>query len=136
MLPIVPVKVRFGNSRKCFVTHAFLDPGSTNSSASDSLIKRQNILTTTKIEVTAVTINKVKETRFAKLINHLEVSDLNESDFFKLQPLLSITSIPVSSRDVPKQADIQQFIEFSDLFIKDIDAEVELLIGNDNRHIL
>ena len=136
LLPIVPVKVRVGDSRKCFVTHAFLDPGSTSSFASDSLIKRLNISATSKIEVTTVTINKVKETRFAKLIDHLEVSDLNESDFFKLQPLLSITSIPVSSRDVPKQADIQQFVEFSDLFIQDVDAGVELLIGNDNRHIL
>ena len=136
LLPVVPVKVRVGDSRKCFVTHAFLDPGSTNSFASDSLIKRLNISATSKIEVITVTINKVKETRFVKLINHLEVSDLNESDFFKLQPLLSITSIPVSFRDVPKQADIQQFVEFSDLFIQDVDAEVELLIGNDNRHIL
>ena len=136
LLPIVPVKVRVGDSRKCFVTHAFLDPGSTSSFASDSLIKRLNISATSKIEVTTVTINKVKETRFAKLINHLEVSDLNESDFFKLQPLLSITSIAVSSWDVPKQADIQQFVAFSDLFIQDVDAGVELLIGNDNRHIL
>ena len=136
LLPIVPVKVRVGDSRKCFVTHAFLDPGSTCFFASDSLIKRLNISATSKIEVTTVTINKVKETRFAKLINHLEVSDFNESDFFKLQPLLSITSIPVSSWDVPKQADIQQFVEFSDLFIQDVDAGVELLIGNDNRHIL
>ena len=37
---------------------------------------------------------------------------------------------------MPKQADIQQFVEFSDLFIQDVDAGVELLIGNDNRHIL
>ena len=136
MLPIVPIKVRVGDSRKCFVTHVFLDPGNTSSFAFDSLIKRLNISATTKIEVTTVTMNKAKETRFAKLIYHIEVSDLNESDFFKLQPLLSITSVPVSSRDVPKQADIQQFVEFGDLFIQDIDAGVELLTGNNNRHIL
>ena len=35
-----------------------------------------------------------------------------------------------------KLADIQQFVEFSDLFIQDIDAGVELLIGIDNRYIL
>ena len=67
----------------------------TSSFASDSLIKRLNISATSKIEITTVTINKAKETRFAKLINHLEVSDFNVSDFFKLQPSLSITSIPI-----------------------------------------
>ena len=35
-----------------------------------------------------------------------------------------------------EQVDIQQFVEFSGLFIQDIDAGVELLIGNDNRQIL
>jgi len=56
--------------------------------------------------------------------------------FFELQPLLSISNIPVSCVDVPKQKDIQQFAEFNDIFIHDVDAGVEMLLGNDNRHIL
>jgi len=38
---------------------------------------------------------------------------------------------------VPTQKDIQQFAEFNNIFIHNVDARVEMLIGNDrNRHIL
>ena len=43
LLPIVPASISIGNSGKCFVTNSFLNPASTSSIASDSLIKRLKV---------------------------------------------------------------------------------------------
>ena len=137
MLPIVPLKIHAGDSHhKCFVTHAVLDTASTSFFASDSLIERLNVSTISKIKVTTVTTNKAKETHFDKLINHLEFSDLSMSDFFKLEPLLSVTFILISSLNVPKQVFIQQFVELIGFPVQGIYVGLELLIGNNNRCIL
>ena len=74
--------------------------------------------------------------RKAKVISNLEISGFNESQFLRLQPLLSINNIPVILDNIPSQEDISQFPEFSKLHIPSVKANVDLLIGNDNRHIL
>ena len=92
---------------------------------------------TSIVEVTTVTINKNKETRKAKIISNLEISELSEfSCFFHLQPLLSIQCLPASRNDARTKEDISQFPEFDEIFLLSVNEDVGLLIGNDNRHIL
>ena len=136
LLPIVPVKVRAPNSGETFVTHAFLDTGSTTSFVTDNLINKLNVKGAPIVDVAAVTRNPILEERSAKVIHNLEISGFSEALFFKLQPILSISNIPVQPDNIPSQKDISQFSEFNGLHIPSVNADVDLLIGNDIRHIL
>ena len=95
-----------------------------------------NITSSTVIDLTTATLSEVNETKRARVIPNVIIIDLYQSNIINLQPLLSIDTIPVDKNDIPKQEDIKQFEEFYDLHIPFVDAEVDLLIGNDNRHIL
>ena len=133
LLPIVSVKVTVPDSDKFVITHAFLDTGSTKSFITNRLMNELNITSSTVIDLTTATLSEVNETR---VIPNVIITDLCESNITNLQPLLSIDTIPVDKNDIPRQEDIKQFEEFYDLHILFVDAEVDLLIGNDNRHIL
>ena len=133
---MVPVKVKLNGSNLTFVTQAFLDSGSTSSFITNDLIDQLKISNVPTVEVTTVTIHQITETRKARVINNLQISDISESNFLDLKPLLSVQSLPVSSADIPNQQDLNQFAEFEDIFIPTVACDVGLLIGNDNRHIL
>ena len=136
-LPIVAVRIRTSNSEQSIVTEAFLDTGSTSSFITNNLIDKLGIRRTPVIKVTTVTINHGTDTRKAKVISDLEISDVFESfPYSHLQPLLSIQRLPATIDDAPSQNDISEFPEFADIFIPRVNSEVGLLIGNDNRHIM
>lgn len=78
------------------------------------------------------TINGSDKTERAKIVRDLELLDYHESETTTLSPLLSVSKIPVDKAEIPTQQDVDQFYEFRDLVIPDIDSEVELLIGIDN----
>ena len=50
--------------------------------------------------------------------------------------MLSINSIPVGKNDIPTQEDVDQFLEFMDVYIPLMDEEVGLLIGTDNPPVM
>ena len=136
-LPIVPVRIRTSNSEQSIVTQAFLDTGSTSSFITNDLIDKLVIRRTPVVKVTTVTINHGTDTRKAKVISDLEISDVFESSpYSHLQPLLSIQRLPATIDDAPSQDDISEFPEFANIFIPRINSDVGLLIGNDNRHIM
>ena len=78
-LPIVPVRIRTSNSEQSIVTQAFLDTGSTSSFITNDLIDKLGIRRTPVVKVTTVTINHGTDTRKAKVISDLEISDVFES---------------------------------------------------------
>ena len=113
-----------------------LDTGSTSSFITNNLIDKLGIRRTCAVKVTTVTINHGTDTRKAKIILDLEISDLFESSpYLHLQPLLSIQRLPATIDDTPSQDDISEFPEFSNIFIPRVNSDVCLFIGNDNRHI-
>ena len=135
--PIVPVRIRTSNSEQSIVTQAFLDTGSTSSFITNDLIDKLGIRRSPVVKVTTVTINHGTDTRKAKVISDLEISDVFESSpCSHLQPLLSMQRLPATIDDAPSQDDISEFAEFADIFIPRVNSDVGLLIGNDNRHIL
>ena len=136
-LPIVPVRIRTNNSEQSIVTQAFLDSGSTSSFITNDLIDKLGIRQSSVIKVTTVTINHGTDTRKAKVISDLEISDVFESSpYSHLQPLLSIQRLPATIDDAPTQDDISELPEFADIFIPPVNSDVGLLIGNNNRHIM
>ena len=135
-LPIVPVRIRTSNSEQSIVTQAFLDTGSTSSFITNDLIDKLGIRRTPVVKVTTVTINHGTDTRKAKVISDLEISDVFESSpYSHLQPLLSIQKLPATIDDAPSQDDISEFPEFADILIPRVNSDVGLLIGNNNRHL-
>ena len=132
----MPVKVTVSDCDKFVITHAFLDTGSTSSFITNRLMNELNITSSTVIDLTTATLSEVNKTRKAKVIPNVIITDLCESNIINLQPLLSIDTIPADKNDIPRQGNIKQFEEFYDLHIPFVDAEVNLLISNDNRHIL
>ena len=135
-LPVVPVKIRCTKSNEFITTLALLDNGSTSSFISESLIKALQAKNFSVINVSTATINQVQTTHKAKVINGLQISDLAQSNFFQLNPTLSINSIPVGKGDIPTQEDVNQFLEFKNVYIPLMDEEVGLLIGNDNSPVM
>ena len=106
-LPIVPVRIRTSNSEQSIVTQAFLDTGSTSSFITNDFIDKLGIRRTPVVKVTTVTINHGTDTRKAKVISDLEISDVFESSpYSHLQPLLSIQRLPATIDDAPSQDDI------------------------------
>ena len=135
-LPIVAVRIRANNSEQSIVTQAMLDTGSTSSFIANNLIDELGIRQASVVKVTTVTINHDTNTRKAKVISDLKISDLFESfPYLHLQPLLSIQRLPATIDDTPSQVDISEFPEFSNIFIPRVNSDVGLFIGNDNRHI-
>ena len=135
-LPIVAVRIRANNSEQSIVTQAFLDTGSTSSFITNNLIDELGIPPASVVKVTTVTINHGTNTRKATVISDLEISDLFEScPYLQLQPLLSIQRLPATIDDTPRQVDISEFLEFSNILIPRVNSDVGLFIGNDNRHI-
>ena len=135
-LPIVPVRIRTNNSEQSIITQAFLDTGSTSSFITNDLIDKLGIRQSPVVKVTTVTINHGTDTRKAKVISDLEISDVFESSpYSHLQPLLSIQRLPATIDDAPSQEDISEFPEFANIFIPRVNSDVGLLIGNDNRHL-
>ena len=122
-LPIVPVRIRTSNSEQSIVTQAFLDTGSTSSFITNDLIDKLGIRRTPVVKVTTVTINHGTDTRKAKVISDLEISDVSESfPYSHLQPLLSIQRLPATIEDAPSQEDISEFPEFANIFIPRVNS--------------
>ena len=135
--PIVAVRIRINNSEQTVFTKAYLMTGSTSSFITNDLIDKLEIRQTPVAKATAVTINRGTDTRTAKVISNLKISDIfGSSPYLHLQPLLSIQRLPATVESAPRQDDISEFSEFSDILIPLVNFDVGVLIGNDNRHIL
>ena len=136
LLPIIPVKVKLQSKDKCVTTQALFDSGRTNSFIAQDLIRHIEVNETPIVDVITQTIQSVLEKGKAQLVTNIEICDLYESGCLSLHPLLSLPSITASPNDAPTQEDIKEYDEFRDIYIKSVNTDVGLLIGNDNRHIL
>ena len=101
LLPIVPVKVYSPNCAKFLVTHAFLDNGSTSFFITNKLISKLNITNSPEVDLTTATLRTTNETRKAKLISNIMITDLCESNHIKLQPLLQLIEFLLIKRTFP-----------------------------------
>lgn len=134
VFPIVPVQVKSQKSNKIVQTYAFLDSGSSGTFCTETLAKRLNL----KGKKTNILLRTMSQDRIvsAQVLSGLEVSGLEANDFMLLPDVLTQKTMPVSTVNIPKQGDIDQWPHLKPVKLHNIDAEVELLIGTDASNVL
>ncbi|XP_015754707.1 PREDICTED: uncharacterized protein LOC107334288 [Acropora digitifera] len=65
------------------------------------------------------------------LVVNLEVSDLQGRNVLELSSAFSRAKLPVTVEDVAVQSDVERWFYLKDIYLPCIDANMELLIGND-----
>lgn len=108
-------------------TYAFLDPGSTATFCTSSIMQRLNLQgTKTSILLRTMGQEKVVE---SQILTGLEVSKLDCNQFVKLPEVFTQEAIPISKHNIPTQRDIEKWEYLKDIRIPELDADVESLIG-------
>ncbi|XP_071094630.1 uncharacterized protein [Haliotis cracherodii] len=126
-LAIIPVKIACRNGITVESTYAFLDPGSTVSFCSETLINRLGC-SGKKMEITIDTMEQ-PHTSVVQAVNGLQAYDLELKNAVSLPTIYSREHIPVSNKYIPKSLDASHWPHLSDIKVPEIDAKVELLIG-------
>ena len=128
-LAIVPVNVRAKGRKKMVQTYAFLDPGSNTTFCTDKLIEcpgatgREATLSLTTMDSDIV--------KSDSLVVNLEVFDLQGRNVLKLSNVFSRVKLPVTVEDIAVQSDVERWFYLKDIYLRCIDADIHLLIGND-----
>ncbi|CAB4014860.1 Tyrosine kinase receptor Cad96Ca, partial [Paramuricea clavata] len=103
---IIPIKVRSKETNKTIVTYAFLNNGSDLSFCTESLAEHS-------------------------IIQQLEVSDLDENCSIDLPLIYTAADIPVTSKDIPDQEDVDQWPHLQGVQLPIVDAQIGILIASD-----
>ena len=128
-LAIVPVKVRAKGKNKMMETYAFVDPGSNTSFCTNKLIDHLEASgRRTTLSLTTMDSSNVLS---QSLVVSLVVCNVQERNDVELHSVYSRSKLPVSARDVPLQSDVDKWPYLEGISLPSIDAEVDLLIGND-----
>ena len=110
-------------------TYAFLDPGSNTSFCTDQLIERLDAPgRRTTLSLTTMDSENVTS---QSLVVSLEVFDLQGSNSVELCSVFSWSKLPVAKSDVPLQSDVNRWPHLEGVDLPYIDADIDLLIGND-----
>ena len=128
-LAIVPVNVRAEGREKMVQTYAFLDPGSNTTFCTDKLIERLGA--TGRKAMLSLTTMDSDNVKSESLVVNLEVSDLQGRNVVELSNVFSRVKLPVTVDDMPVQSDVERWFYLKDIDLPCIDADIELLIGND-----
>lgn len=127
VLSIVPVRVKAKKGTKAVTTYAFLDPGSSATFATESLINQLTVNGhNTSIMLRTMGNEAVVNTCVVK---GLEISSLDGNQFIDLSEVYSQNTIPVTKDNIPCQEDIKRWPHLKDVKLPTIQAEVGLLIG-------
>ena len=126
---IVAVKVKSQRSNKTVQTYAFLDPGSSGTFCTENLARKLNV----RGKRTSILLRTMGQKKIvnAHVLSGLEVSDLNMNDFIELPDVLTQKNMPVSSLNIPRQEDVDQWSYLKAVQLHDIEEGVDLLIGTD-----
>ena len=127
-LAIVPVKVKMKKGDKVINTYAFMDPGSSATFCTESLL-RQLQTTGSRTSVLLRTMNKEQVIKTSR-VTGMEISGLESNEYLELPEVYSHTVIPVKPENIPNQEDVKQWPYLHEVKIPHIEAEVSMLIGN------
>ena len=128
-LAVVPVKVKAKGKGAVIVTYAFLDPGSNTSFCTDQLTERLGAI---RMKTTlSLTTTSHKDAKSQSLVVCLEISDLCGNHTIGLLNVFSRPSLPVTVDEIQRQTDVDRWAYLKSIHVPHIDAEIELLIGND-----
>ncbi|KAI2645663.1 Cold shock protein 1 [Labeo rohita] len=126
-LSILPVCVKAKNGTKIVETYAFLDPGSSSTFCTESLMEKLN-LSGKKLNILLKTMNQDKLTS-SYVLKDLEVAGLDQTHYCYLPEVYTQKSMPVSKANIPTQSDLARWPYLNHVTLPLIEAGVELLIG-------
>ena len=126
-LSVLPVKVRLNKSTKVIETYAFLDPGSSATFCTESLMTQLNA-PGQKMDILLKTMGQEKYVSSHK-ISGLEVAALNDNKFLRLPDVYTQKSIPVTKDNIPKEEDLKKWPYLQEVELTPINASIGLLIG-------
>ncbi|XP_071094674.1 uncharacterized protein [Haliotis cracherodii] len=128
-LAVIPVKVTFKDTLKVISTYAFLDPGSTISFCSESLMNKLGCSgKSKKVEITIDTLGE-PHTSFVHAISGLKVHDMDMKNTVVLPTVYSRSHIPVTSRHIPNDSDVAEWSHLGGIHLPSLESGVDLLIG-------
>jgi hypothetical protein len=127
-LALIPVKIRSKHQETCITTYAGLDNFSSDCFISEQLVKKlQATGPSSKILLTTM---EHKRSEFdTRIINNLEIFDIDENENIKLPPTYTCKELPIGNDDVPREEDIEKWPTLRDLPFNFVDAEVGLILG-------
>ena len=127
---IIPVKVRSKEMNKTIVTYTFLDNGSDSSFCTESLAEQLGVKGI-ETAISLTTMKKKNSIITSSIIQHLLDSDLDENCSIDLPLIYTAADIPVSSKDIPTQEDVDQWPHLQGVQLPLVDAQIGILIAND-----
>ena len=127
---IIPVKVKSKETNKTIVTYAFQDNGSDSSFCTESLAKELGVKGI-ETAISLTTMEKKNSIINSLIIEHLEVSDLDENCSIDLPLIYTAVDIPVSSKDIPTQEDVDQWPHLQGVQLPFVNAQIGILIASD-----
>lgn len=126
-LAIVPVKVKSTKGQKVVETYAFLDLGSSASFCTVGLMEKLDLSgRKTKILLRTMGQEKVVESHIASA---LEVAGLDSDVYCELPKIFTQQEMPVKRSNIPRQRDLKRWPHLKHVYLPEIDADVEILIG-------
>ncbi|XP_057687730.1 uncharacterized protein LOC130913275 [Corythoichthys intestinalis] len=131
---IVPVQVKAKKSDVVLQTYAFLDPGSSGTFCTESLIQRLN-MRKRRTNLLLRTLGQEKIIA-SHVVSGLEVSGLDDNDFIDLPDVVTQTRMPVSHHNIPRQDDVDKWPYLSDVKLQQIDSNIDLLIGTNASKVM
>ncbi|KAK7882611.1 hypothetical protein WMY93_028785 [Mugilogobius chulae] len=124
ILSIVPVQVKAKQGQKITQTHAFLDPACF---CTEELMQELS-LTGRNTNILLKTMGEEKVVS-SHIVSGLEVSSLDNNDFFELPDMYSHSNIPASVENIPSPEYVSKWPYLQQVSIPKIDAKIGLLIG-------
>ena len=128
-LAILPVRVKVANGSRYIQTYAFLDPGSTATFCTEKLMNQLNVKGR-KTEILLRTMGQEKPAGTYE-VRGLEVGNLEGCTYLDLPKVYTQSKIPVSKENIITQADLKRWPYLNGIQLKEIEADIELLIGTD-----
>ncbi len=128
LLSILPVQVKASKGDQIVQTYAFLDPGSSATFCTESLMQRLN-LSGRKTQFLLQTMGQERVVS-AYVLPGLEVSAIDGNIFYQLPQTLTQKHMPVSSDSMVSKGDLSKWPYLAKVKVPRIMANVELLIGN------
>lgn len=126
-LAIVPVKVKSSKGQRSVETYAFLDPGSSASFCTVGLMDKLGLSgRKTRILLRTMGQEKVVDSRIA---TDLEVAGLDSDSYCEMPKIFAQHEMPVNRSNIPRRQDLERWPHLRHVYLPQIDADVEMLIG-------
>ncbi|KAG1936405.1 hypothetical protein F2P79_018737 [Pimephales promelas] len=127
-LSIVPVQVKHRKGHKVLITYAFLDPGSSASFCTERLMNKLNV----RGRRTGILLRTMGQEKVvgSHIVSDLEVAELDGDCFCELPDIYTQKNMPVHRGNIPRQKDLQRWPHLKHVQIREIDSDIDLLIGS------